>query len=45
MMPTINNNFGRRLSDFGLTKDPRNSDSLTSEFHSGCKKNQVDRVY
>ena len=25
------------MSDFGLTKKTRNSDSLTSEFHSGCK--------
>ena len=32
-----NNNFARRSSDFGLTKKTRNSDSLTSEFHSGCK--------
>ena len=26
-----------KIADFGLTKKTRNSDSLTSEFHSGCK--------
>ena len=30
--------FGRRMSYFSLRKNPtRNSDSLTSEFHSRCK--------
>ena len=42
--PTINNKFGRRSSDFGLTKKTRNSDSLTSEFHSGCKKRARDVI-
>ena len=33
-----------RLSDFGLTKKTRKSDSLTSEFHSGCKKLVFENV-
>ena len=37
--------FWRRSSDFGLTKKTRNSDSLTSDFHSGCKNYEYCKIW